>query len=74
MSFKKKTPDLITLYFYSPVDDSDQGEGDELKVYKRLFRVSKRQLFLQTLQVNSISLLSYTFLRFSIFLLLFRKI
>jgi hypothetical protein len=67
MTFKKKTPDLINLFFHSPTDDvypptssnekvNSEG-GHELSnkeeaCYKSTFRVSKRDLFVQTLQVS----------------------
>lgn len=64
MTFKKKSPELITLFFHSPVsydDASDKatssapdpsGSQGSHPVYRRLFRVSKRDLFVNTLQKN----------------------
>ena len=60
MTYKKKTPDLITLFFHSPIDDREEavtsgeigGKSDAKPVHKRIFRVSKRELFIQTLQVK----------------------
>lgn len=62
MTFKKKTPDLITLFFHSPVDDREvavPSDGTNLTPartgpHKRTFRVAKRELFIQTLQVSTL--------------------
>lgn len=50
MTFKKKAPDLISLFFHSPLEET----ADAQPVYKRLFRVSKRDLFVETLQKNMV--------------------
>lgn len=45
MTFKKKDPELVTLYFVSP--DHPQGKA-------RQYRVSKRQEFVTALQVRGV--------------------
>jgi hypothetical protein len=74
MTFKKKTPDLINLFFHSPIDDCDvlhaAAESGETKSYSRIFRVSKRELFIKTLQVRTVVILVSTILSRYIDLLL----
>lgn len=53
MTFKKKDPELVTLYFVAnSINDSD-GTLPASGSKARQYRVSKRQEFVNALQVNN---------------------